>query len=333
MGENTTEKKGRDALFDNARAVLIFLVLVGHLISGRISEWMGLRGLYYAIYMFHMPAFVFITGYFSRNVEKGRNGAVRNFLMPYLVFNTLFAVMEYFVAGSSKNFFDYYKMTAPRWGMWFLFACFIWKLLAKDIARIRGILPLSLLIGLGLPLFRDFDTTFTIGRIVGFLFFFVMGLWFRPEWMEKLKRIPAWAGGLVFAACAALSFWLAGNGWMIKETLYLRSPYGDGAKAEQLLMRLVLYLLGTVMTLAFLNLMTRKDCLLSRIGKNTLTVYVLHLFLVRNFNRMDVLKGQPYWYLVLAVALAAALTWVLSLDVVKKAYDWIMNKINSFCFR
>ena len=57
-------KKERDALFDNARAVLIFLVIVGHLLSDHLSGATKLAGprllkeIYFAINMFHMPAFV-----------------------------------------------------------------------------------------------------------------------------------------------------------------------------------------------------------------------------------------------------------------------------------
>lgn len=333
MGEFTVEKKERDALFDNTRAILIFLVIIGHLISERLPESLGIRSLYYYIYMFHMPAFVFITGYFSKNIEKGRETAVQTFLMPYLVFNTLFALMEYISNHSRKSFFDYYKMTVPRWGMWFLLACFIWRLLAKDLKKIRWILPASLIAGLGLPLFRDFGKSFTIGRVVALLFFFMAGLLFQREWIDRLKKIPFWAGGGILAASGVVIYFITKNNWLVKEILYLRIPYKDGEKMEQMLMRLVLYLLASIMTLGLLILVTRKKCLLSEIGQNTLTIYVFHLFLVRIFSKFQILKGQPYLYMALVLVLAVLLTWFLSRKFVRQFYDWIMMWVNHICFK
>ena len=46
------------------------------------------------IYSFHMPAFIFISGYFSKHVRK--NGGVRktiiNCAIPYFIFNTIFVL-------------------------------------------------------------------------------------------------------------------------------------------------------------------------------------------------------------------------------------------------
>lgn len=333
MGEIATEKK-RDALFDNIRAFLIFSVVLLHLLNAQASKLELIREIYYGINMYVMPAFVFITGYFSKNVEKSRDRAVRDFLIPYLVFNTLYAVMIFFREPQEVNFFDFYRVTKPQWGMWFLLACFIWKVLAKDLIRLRAAVPAALLMGLGVPFFRDFTVTFTIGRVFGFLVFFVAGLKFRPEWLEKLRRIPAWAGGIVFAAGFLLSMWLGQKGgWMVKETLYLRSPYEDEVKVEQMLMRLVFYLIGFIMTLALFVMFTRKQCFLSEIGQNTLTVYILHLFIVDNVKELGLLKGQPYWYLFFSILLAAALTWLLSRKQVRQAYNFVFAKINNICFR
>lgn len=333
MEGTSTGRKKRDALFDNAKAILIFLVVFGHLISSRLGEAPWLRGIYFIVYMFHMPAFIFITGYFSKNTEKGRNVAVQSFLMPYILFNTLFALMSYFVEGSEKNFFDFYKITAPCWGMWFLLVVFIWKLLAKDLMKLRGAIPISFLLGLGLPFFRDFSTTLSLGRVFFLLFFFVAGLCFRPEWLEGLRRIPPWVGWLVFAACAGISYALGASGWMELSTVYAKSPYTDGMKLLDMLQRLIFYGLGSVMTLAFLNIVTRKKSILSWIGYNTITIYVLHLFIVWIFKRFDVLKDHLLLYTILSAVLSVALVFVLSQEYVRKGYDWVMGKINGICFR
>ena len=61
------EKKERDYRFDNIKCIMIFFVVLGHfleLFSGNIS-----KAIYIFIYTFHMPVFIFITGYFG-NVKR-----------------------------------------------------------------------------------------------------------------------------------------------------------------------------------------------------------------------------------------------------------------------
>ena len=65
-----TAIKDRDYFFDNARAFLIFLVVFGHLLQPYTSEDKFLSALYLLIYSFHMPTFLFISGYFAKNLDK-----------------------------------------------------------------------------------------------------------------------------------------------------------------------------------------------------------------------------------------------------------------------
>lgn len=326
-----TEKE-RDALFDNARAVLIFLVVLGHLLADRKSDATYMKDIYYIIYMFHMPAFMFITGYFSKNVEKGRDNAVKSFLIPYLVFNTLFELMDLYMLGQLNTFFDVYSLTNPRWGMWFMLVCFFYKLLAKDFSKVRFTVLISFIAGLGLPLLPGLNTNFAIGRVFGFLFFFVAGLKCRSEWIAKLRRIPAWVGALVFAGCAVFAAYAGRTKLIRTETLFVRISYNEGAEFGEMKMRLFFYIAATVMTLAFIVLMTGKKCFLTQIGQNTLTVYALHLFIVYHIKEADLFVKQPYFYLPFTIAVSALLTWLLSRNVLKKVYDKLFAAINKLCF-
>ena len=56
--------KERSLLFDNIKTVLIILVVLGHAFE-EISLEHGYGIIRACIYSFHMPAFIFISGYFS----------------------------------------------------------------------------------------------------------------------------------------------------------------------------------------------------------------------------------------------------------------------------
>ena len=55
----------REYLFDNYKVLLILLVVIGHFIEPSNDQNPFLYELKWGIVAFHMPAFIFISGYFS----------------------------------------------------------------------------------------------------------------------------------------------------------------------------------------------------------------------------------------------------------------------------
>lgn len=69
MAETKTVK-ARDYYFDNAKFILIFLVVFGHLMQPFVADYDSVHILYIFIYTFHMPAFILISGYFAKGFRK-----------------------------------------------------------------------------------------------------------------------------------------------------------------------------------------------------------------------------------------------------------------------
>lgn len=64
------KKKTRISFFDNARFLLMVLVVFGHLLQPFTIQNQWYNKLYLFIYTFHMPAFIFISGYFSESFTE-----------------------------------------------------------------------------------------------------------------------------------------------------------------------------------------------------------------------------------------------------------------------
>ena len=65
------ESKKRTVKWDNAKAGLIFLVVFGHFAEIFCEDKDFYKSMFFFIYSFHMPAFIFITGMLGRKrVEK-----------------------------------------------------------------------------------------------------------------------------------------------------------------------------------------------------------------------------------------------------------------------
>ena len=84
-------EKQRSNYWDNAKAILIFLVVLGHFLLPLENKVGGVMATYWWVYLFHMPAFVFVSGVFSKSyVEKmGKEFRLTGFLVIYVVFTVL----------------------------------------------------------------------------------------------------------------------------------------------------------------------------------------------------------------------------------------------------
>lgn len=76
---------------NNLKGILIILVVVGHFgqtISNLLPPdiaYVG-YGTILFIYIFHMPLFMFVSGYLSKNAEKRRKMAFQGLFVPYIVY-------------------------------------------------------------------------------------------------------------------------------------------------------------------------------------------------------------------------------------------------------
>jgi len=75
----------RDPRLDSIKASLMFLVVFGHLLEGIKSTAPLLSQIYDFLYLFHMPAFVFLSGY----VIKDNQGVNYRTLVRHIIMSRL----------------------------------------------------------------------------------------------------------------------------------------------------------------------------------------------------------------------------------------------------
>ena len=275
--------KQRDPWFDNAKMALVLLVVVGH--AWTLLPKNGLNDhVYDFLYAWHVPAFVFVTGYLSRSFTYTPQRLwqlVRTIAVPYVVFECALALFRIYVGGEQLE--DLFR--DPHWPMWYLSALFFWRLLTPVFNRISrlsagvaiaGAVATSLVAGLYA------GDTLDMARVLGLLPFFVLGLTATTERLERLRE--PWvrnAALVVFLAIAVATTWtdtLAQTEW-----LYYRSQYGelDVGDGRALLTRAVLLLVGALGAWSFLALVPRVGGWFTRMGAATLVVYLFHGFFIK----------------------------------------------------
>lgn len=278
--------KERSALFDNAKGVLIYLVVAGHFLLP-VAETRLTTNLLYLIYVFHMPGFILISGYFSKNVY--RDGKFRwdkeaAFLWLYLIFEVLVHITEGLLAGHVGWKVDFlHESGAP----WYLLALLIWYLFIPVFSVFRkkpwcfAAMLLITAVGLygGAP---SWVTDFlAMDRVLAFAPFFFLGYFCRKETIERFlhSKMRFVTAGL--AAFFAIAIFLLTYD---KLGAYTLTVYGAvyGRLSGELqpvgwVLRLIWYGIALVMSLGLLAVLpSGRVPVLTTLGERTLQIYILH---------------------------------------------------------
>ncbi len=324
------KEKPRDYLMDNLRAILIIFVVLGHLLTSMRSSNVVLKSIYVFIYTFHMPTMVFVSGYFSKNLEKIRSNAFVTIFIPYLILNVINYTYKILVI---KEEFYHFHVFKPSWGLWYLLALFLWKFFLKDLLKLRHLLIFSLIAAALSGFSGEFDEYMALARTVCFLPFFILGNYCRTRHIARIRRLPKLLSCIILVAVAGISVYASYKKLIDTEAMYFRSPYPDESRIEGMLLRIILYAIALCMLIALINLVTSKKTFLSYVGRSTMTVYVLHLFIIPLLEKLELFKNQPYLYLIYSVVMTAAIVFLFTRSVVKQAYDTIMDKLSGFVLK
>ncbi|MEV0578748.1 acyltransferase family protein [Streptomyces sp. NPDC050392] len=305
----TTPAKKRDAYFDNAKYLAIVLVAVAHSWVPVMDGSRAARALYMVTYTFHMPAFIIISGYFSRSFDMSPakvKRLVTGVAVPYIVFETAYALF-YRYAGNAPD--SMISLTEPWYLTWFLAALFIWRLTTPIWRSLRHPLAVSLVIACLASLAPSIGNDLDLPRTLQFLPFFVLGLQLKPEHFQLVRRrevrmlaVPLFAVAVVFAYWAAHRMQL---GWFLRDSSAqdMGNPWWTGV-----VMTLALFGCATLLTAAFLSLVPRRHMWFTVLGAGTICGYLLHGFMVKGaeyagvFDRNEWLISPTGLVLVTVVA-------------------------------
>lgn len=327
--------KERDYLWDNIKALLIFLVVAGHALElSTLNTKLAIFTDTF-IYSFHMPAFLFVSGYFlKRYCINGKVRAEKAAVLfaYYMVFQLLFTLLREILIHhiSRVNLFN------PNRGLWYLLALFFYYLLIPLLEKLPAwfVLPLSVVLALFIANNKGASVYFTILRAAMFAPYCFAGYYFSFESLKKLRAIKAYIRYPValVCVCASISLWYFNldHPWM--QLFYCKTNnlelHLDFGYAN--LYRLLTYLIAALMIAALLLVMPSKKTIFSVIGKNSLQIFVFHMALVIALFDTKYLKinVDKDWIFALEMVISLAVTIVLSLNIFSYPFKWIQMGVN-----
>lgn len=303
----------RSARLDNLKCLLIFCVVLGHLLE--LQDGVATDYLYLTIYTFHMPLFVWVSGYVARPADRR---CLRSLALPYVIFQLLYSLAAVYLWGTEEEI----KLLEPYWLMWFLMALLIWRLL---IPLLEASTPrrqaLTLAGAFALSLFTGWSTelryVLSFQRMMALLPMFLLGYYCRGyqtqvlQWWKAQGRTKRnlfrLALGLVIVAGLLLIFYYYDQGEILRRWLYWKYPYGK--RGGSVLTRAAFTVYAVIWLGFILTLIPGKTIPgLTRIGQNTLPVYLLHGFVIEALDWSGIYdaQGEP-WLLTLILLVAMVL--------------------------
>lgn len=279
----------RNSFFDNAKVILIFLVVFGHMIQPFTEDSKYVHTLYLWIYTFHMPAFIFLAGFFAKGSGSVNHvlQLMKKLLLPYVIFQLLYTGY-YFLIGKPGWQTDLFS---PHWAMWFLFSLFCWHLLLYWFKKLPPLLSVAVAVQLGLIVgyFSEIGQMFSLSRTFVFFPFFLVGYFLTEKqvMVVKLKAVKV-VSFMVMVGIAIAIYYLPdfNSGWLLASKSYgnLGLPEFGG------LARLLVYLSAALMVLSVLSWIPIQHFKWTVLGTRTLYVYLLHGFFIQYFRQADLFK-------------------------------------------
>lgn len=305
------------------------LVVLGHILPIDLNNKANIAT-YEWIFSFHMPLFVFISGYFTRISSKEKYwNSICNFAETLIVFTLIHVAFSY-IQGKSINV--YQILIIPRWTLWYLLCLIWWRIMLYYIpSSIRDNHKVLISISIILCLVMGWvpvDSSFSFQRTFAFLPFFIVGFVLGKnhtdikvsKW-KTLKCIIIISIAILFYFIPKINYGIiTQNHCYYQQSLY--SPF------YYFSFRVVWLIFASCMSYCFLSLVPRKEYRWTYFGQLTLFIYMYHSTILtwRHILKDEFNLPTNLFFCILYSAIVLVIIWIISKV---KFFHWLLNPISS----
>lgn len=292
----------RDFYFDNIKGILIFLVIFGHLIEVLNKKSNLIASFYGFIYIFHMPMFILINGYFFKKNNYKRIFKIIKIYLIWQLFMYSFIkkilkgqwdkILEVELISSLINYKGIEEILSiilePKYTYWYLIALIFWQLITQLIPKkyylifpifLISYIPLSLLNTSNIKMFC---------KIISFYPYFYIGYLMKKENFEILKKyISKKQASIILIFTYIVTVYI----FCVKK-VYRQITYGDRNYLdlnlniqESLYLKTLIIMLSIIIIMCLLILINNIENILTIFGRNSLILYLVHSPLIYTFKQ------------------------------------------------
>lgn len=268
----------RDQSIDALRALAIYLVVLGHFVQSTIIDYDN-NLLFKFIYSFHMPLFVFISGYLTYRDEnlslKFIKSRFNSLLLPYFSWMVISTIV--FSIKNEDNFGEFIlkSFLYPDNGLWYLWVLYFMHILyylSKKIKKINELFSMFILSVLALLI----SFVFNIGNIFAFktlaflLPYYILGLLANKNQNLFIKTYKTWLIILPF-------FLILVYYWRRIDAIEINYKYSNSTVFIYIYKSIVA-LMGVVISVGMIKTINKFNDTILFVGKNTLPIYAMNFY-------------------------------------------------------
>lgn len=319
----------RVAYIDNLKMFLMFFVVFGHAIA--YSQWTNnvqLLSIFNCIYAFHMPLFVFLSGYLSKHIICPRKKDIETLLYPYVIFQLINVLYVRYLEHGFAN----WNVFIPLHQNWYLLALFVWRLIIPYFNFVNKTIGIAVALFLSL-MFSKYqipNNLFALNYVFVFLPFFVIGYYLEESILRKAMKQPIIIGVFIiilalFMAIIAGTYHGTNVGGIIAQAF--RPPYICISPLSYVVRYLSFILTSLLIYLLFVEKWRQEKINtkhMSFSGGGTILIYLLHYFVI-----IPLWKVLPRynWMIsfIACVGISLAICWLFSRPRVVKIFAPLLD--------
>lgn len=254
------------------------------------------------------------------------------FATYYVVFQVLIFILRKYIIGIDTSF----SLFTPNVGLWYLLAMVAYYLFIPMFEKmpVYIAMPVIVIMGLFIGMESQANTFFTISRIFVFAPFFFAGYYISGNVITKLKSTNLRFVFGVLAIILSLAMWVKNSFLPLQnELFYGKADYKEMELSFKLgtFQRFYAYIIAALMIFGIIAIMPKCKTFFSYVGKNSLQIYILHLFPVAVFfskrDYFSFIKIDSFTDTLLAVLIGTAFTFLLSINIFGYPFKWIQSGV------
>jgi len=290
----------RDIKLSNIKGTLILLVVFGHMIEVYKTDYYDTL---LFIYSFHMPLFVFISGYLAKRAKISK---IFNLLLIYLIFQTLYYG---FISVMSMTFDLTVDYVVPYFHLWYIISMIFWYILALLINKLKLnfikkliLVILSVIISYLSRFYTEeivsyvkiiypkfYSYSFTYQRALTFAPYFLLGFFIKREKLTEIYSSLK-MNKIIFLISSVIVLGI----FQVLNAENLEAIF-KGSKGTEVLVNaniniylevLLSYIISIWFGYLFINIINNKRNILTMWGDHSLAIFLFHPFVVITLGMM-----------------------------------------------
>lgn len=284
----------RIAYFDNVKGILILFILVAHVISLCATYYGYSNKIIKINCLFMLQCFFFISGYFAGKSRSNKKDKIIKQIKTYIIWDILITLYYYF----NLHIISFDKsIILPRYTLWFLITLITYQLMefVMDKVSWKKMIPISIVVGVISGFIPSIGLELSLARSCTFFPFYAIGYYSKDLDIIKLKSNKRWKYIMVISALILLYFLLNNNSLFSLKLLKGAYSYSDisGNNIMLAYKRLLSYGVAAIISVGFLYLVPNKESILTRLGRNTLYIYLTQGLVLKTFISKGLMVEEP----------------------------------------